>query len=734
METRTFQFISLDVDPVYYRAEEQPWLGNGAPYAFLAYALSTLSQTRSRITILNTLTNCLCTIISKHTESLLPSLYLLSNTLAPPYVNIELGLGPSIISRSIQNVSGITPATLRRLYNTLGDPGDVAVSAKSNLRTLIPHPPLTISYVYDSLLQIARSKGQGAAKRKERIIEKLLLSANGEEIRFLTRTLCQNIRVGAVRASMLTALARAIVLSHASTDIPGDGCDLRVSSTLLSEIRKSPLGAKKPTGAARTQLNEVFSRAEGLIRGVFVRHPNYDDIISAILESGIPGLEGRVPLAIGIPLHPTLGSPVRSLAEVYERLREKPFVAEFKYDGQRAQVHATMENGQMIDFKLFSRHLEDMTSKYPDIRILVQTLLKKTPTVASFIMDAEIVAIDPRSGAIKTFQELSNRAKKDVQLKNIQVSVCLYGFDLMYLNGEVLLQKTFRERRSLLESLFSPYIPKETGLARFAHVENMDSETGETSVEEFWQRSIQSQCEGLMIKLLDNDMAHDEGDGKDNSRKKPLPATYEPDKRTAAWLKLKKDYVTGIGDSLDLVPIGAWHGNGRKVKWWSPILMGLYDRNSGRYVAVCKCMSGFTDKFYQDLGVRYSPSPEGSTCSIRPLWECDFGGFKPDVYFQPQEVWEIRGADITLSPVSVAAKNLVSSPRGLSIRFPRFIKIREDKSIEQASTPEFLSSIWRKQQGNSREEGDDLVDVDFHSSSAASEGDLSAGHLSEDGL
>jgi len=107
--------------------------------------------------------------------------------------------------------------------------------------------------------------------------------------------------------------------------------------------------------------------------------------------------------------------------------------------------------------------------------------------------------------------------------------------------------------------------------------------------------------------------------GKKNghARKKPLPATYEPDKRTAAWLKLKKDYVSGVGDSLDLVPIGAWYGNGRKVKWWSPILMAVHDRSSGRFVAVCKCMSGalhsfviffpcqtipvlgFTDNFYQ---------------------------------------------------------------------------------------------------------------------------------------
>jgi hypothetical protein len=64
------------------------------------------------------------------------------------------------------------------------------------------------------------------------------------------------------------------------------------------------------------------------------------------------------------------------------------------------------------------------------------------------------------------------------------------------------------------------------------------------------------------------------------------------DKRTSAWLKLKKDYVVGLSDSLDLVPVGAWHGNGRKAQWWSPILLAVWDANAGKLVAVCKCMSG----------------------------------------------------------------------------------------------------------------------------------------------
>jgi hypothetical protein len=106
-----------------------------------------------------------------------------------------------------------------------------------------------------------------------------------------------------------------------------------------------------------------------------------------------------------------------------------------------------------------------------------------------------------------------------------------------------------------------------------------------------------------------------------HARKKPLPATYEPDKRTAAWLKLKKDYVSGVGDSLDLVPIGAWYGNGRKVKWWSPILVAVYDQSSGRFVAVCKCMSGALYSF-----VIFFPCHTASCTRFH-------GQFLPGIYF-----------------------------------------------------------------------------------------------------
>ena len=101
-----------------------------------------------------------------------------------------------------------------------------------------------------------------------------------------------------------------------------------------------------------------------------------------------------------------------------------------RYDGQRAQVHLS-STGKV---SIFSRHLELMTEKYPDLVALIPRI--RRPGTESFIMEGEVVAVDDQ-GSVKTFQALAGRGKKNVILSEVKVHVCLYAFDLMYLNGEV---------------------------------------------------------------------------------------------------------------------------------------------------------------------------------------------------------------------------------------------------------------------------------------------------------
>jgi len=270
-------FPPLDVDPISFVLPSKLDT-NHAPYSLLTHALVALSQTRSRIAILNVLTNMLRIIIVQYPSSLLATVYLVSNSLAPSFIPIELGLGSSIITQAIQQISGLSHAAIRKMYNKTGDPGDVAFEAKVNIRTLVPHPPLTVAGVYNSMRKIAACKGQGASKEKQKIVQRLLLAANGEEVRYLTRTLCQNLRVGAVRTSILTALARAMV--RASGMPMGDeGVELK--------------------GNSKAPLTPLYIQAESLIKQVFVKHPSYDDIVPALLDGGLTDLAQRVPLTVG---------------------------------------------------------------------------------------------------------------------------------------------------------------------------------------------------------------------------------------------------------------------------------------------------------------------------------------------------------------------------------------------------------------------------------------------------
>lgn len=369
-----------------------------------------------------------------------------------------------------------------------------------------------------------------------------------------------------------------------------------------------------------------------------------------------------------------------------------------------------------------------MTDKYPDLVALVPKI--RGEGVKSFILEGEVVAVDRESGELKPFQILSNRARKDVAIGSVTVDVCLFAFDLMYLNGEQLMDRPFRERRSLLRSLFVE-LPH-----HFTWVKSIDATSAdEEAISEFYKQAISDKCEGFMAKVLDNlpnaalQAEQDEAEipkqapptpskrkrnkPKDTDpssspppedkkpggggRRKALLSTYEPDKRLDSWLKVKKDYDSTSFDTIDLIPVGAWHGQGRKCNWWSPILLACRNPETGCLEAVTKCMAGFSDAFYKANKLKYDDQDEQNQNTVAKPPYVEYRGH-PDVWFEPQEVWEMAFADVTLSPTYTAAIGLVSEDRGLSLRFPRFLKVREDKSVDEASTSDFLAGLYRKQE------------------------------------
>ncbi|KAJ6201359.1 hypothetical protein J3E72DRAFT_428097 [Bipolaris maydis] len=714
----------LEFDPADYIPDlKKHWVTDGghATYALLTRCFILINSTTSRIKIVDTLVNLLRTIIESDPSSLLPAVWLSTNAISPPYIDLELGLGGSAISKALKKVCGLDNASLKALSSKHGDAGDVAFEAKKKQSFTLRKPkPLTIKSVFDSLVKIANSKGNGSVENKQRIVERLVQDARGaEESRYVVRTLVQHLRIGAVKTTMLIALSRAFMLSKP----PGAEFETR--------DRKDMAKMKKE------ELVEIYSRNEEIVKACFARRPNYNDLIPVLLEIGVcDELLVRCGLALHIPLRPMLGSITRDMGEMLTKLQGRDFACEFKYDGQRAQVHCDAKGKVTI----FSRHLEVMTDKYPDLVALVPKI--RGEGVSSFILEGEVVAVDRESGDLKPFQTLANRARKDVVIGAVTIDVCLFAFDLMYLNGEELLNRPFRERRSLLRSLFVE-IPH-----HFTWVKSLDATSADVeAVQTFFQGALDIKCEGIMVKVLDNlpnpdllaeidehglektpslpptpkkkkpskskakakstDSAETD-EPKASGRRKALLSTYEPDKRLDSWLKVKKDYST-TSETLDLIPIAAFHGSGRKAAWWSPILLAIRNAETGQLEAVTKCMSGFTDAFYKANRAKYDPGDADSTTVLpgKPHYvKYNGGAGTPAVWFEPQEVWEVAFADLTLSPTYTAAIGLVSDERGLSTRFPRFLRVREDKSIEEATEAEELASLYRKQEAKAPKKDD----------------------------
>ncbi|RDW63963.1 DNA ligase-2 [Coleophoma crateriformis] len=706
-----FDESPLTFDPLKYVPDlQQSWATEGghASYALLTRCFVLVNSTQSRIKIVDTLVNLLRVIIEGDPSSLLPTVWLATNSISPPYISLELGLGGSAISKALKNVCGLDGRSLKTLYDKHGDAGDVAFEAKKRQSFTLRKPrPLSIIGVYQSLVKIASIQGTGSNEQKQRVVDRLLQDARGaEESRYIVRTLCQHLRIGAVKTTMLIALSRAFLLSRPH------GADF-------------PLKSQKDLAALKKEsLAEIWSKAEEIVKACFAKRPNYNDLIPVLLEIGVcDELLVRCGLALHIPLRPMLGSITRDLSEMLTKLQGRDFSCEYKYDGQRAQVHCD-DKGKV---SIFSRHLEVMTDKYPDLVALMPKI--RGEGVGSFIMEGEVVAVDQNTGELKTFQTLTNRARKDVAIGSIKVEVCLFAFDLMYLNGEPLLDRPFRERRSLLRSLFTE-VPRQFTWVKSIDATSQDSET----VLEFFKGATDIKCEGIMVKILDNianksliteDFTEIElvseaptttkgGKSKTNStekktRRKALLSTYEPDKRLDSWLKVKKDYSTTF-DTLDLIPIAGWHGQGRKSQWWSPILLAVRNEETGSLEAVCKCISGFTDTFYK-ANKEYYAEDGPNVLGGKPGY-VEYDGGYPDVWFEPKEVWEMAFADITLSPVYKAAIGLVSDERGLSLRFPRFLKKRDDKSMEEASTNEFLAGLWRKQEEKAPQQQSEKQEVE----------------------
>ena len=355
------------------------------------------------------------------------------------------------------------------------------------------------------------------------------------------------------------------------------------------------------------------------------------------------------------PIRPMLADRIQSEKDAIKKMPEQ-FAAEYKLDGERVQIHK--HANKII---LFSRRLENITQYYPDI---VENV-GKSLNVNEGIFEAEIVPINENTGEFLPFQELMHRRRKHkLEQAVLQYPITVNFFDVLYFDKKNCLDLSYSERRKILEQSVD-----ENKLAKLVPVLLVKNEN---DIQDFLENSINAGCEGLMLKTL--------------------TAPYRAGTRGSNWLKLKREYRNELGDSLDLVVIGAYFGRGRRTGLYGTLLLGTYNPEKDNFPSICKVGTGFTDEsldqLFQILSNKVTLKKNSRIVSE----------MEADVWFEPELVLEVVASEITLSPIHKTGLNLVRENSGFALRFPKFTgKIRYEKAIEDASTDDEVLTLYKGQ-------------------------------------
>ena len=475
---------------------------------------------------------------------------------------------------------------------------------------------ITLEKVYDTLFKISKLEGKGSQEMKMKYVSSMLNDATPQESKFILKILLGTLRLGIAENTVMDALAIAFTGKKENREI------IENAYNVSSDLGK---------------------------------------VAEVISTGGVEEIE-KFQIKLFSPIRPMLADRIKSGEETVEKFQEK-FAAEYKLDGERAQIHK-----QKDKIEIFSRSLEIITSYYPDIVEKISKLIISEDV----ILEAEVVAMNSNSGDFLPFQELIHRRRKyEIEEAVTKYPITVNFFDVLFSEGKNCMDMRYEERRELLEKII-----KQDDFARLIPMSIIESKE---QVLEVLENSINSGCEGLMLKHLDS--------------------TYRAGIRGSNWLKLKREYQNELGDSLDLVVVGAFFGKGRRTGKYGTLLLSTYNDEEDVFPSICKVGTGFTDESLDQLYQILSPKV---TLKKNPRIVSEM---EADVWFEPELVIEIVASEITQSPIHKTALDKIKEGTGLALRFPKFTgKIRTEKNSEDASTDEEVIALYKVQKKTENQE------------------------------
>ncbi|MFH0943322.1 MAG: ATP-dependent DNA ligase, partial [Candidatus Beckwithbacteria bacterium] len=418
------------------------------------------------------------------------AVYLSLGMMRPKFEGVEFNLAEKMMLRVVSAAYKTKLKTTTEEYKKTGNFGEVV----ANLAQPGQDANLTVAQVYKRLLDIAMDEGLGSQDRKVNNMAKLLNDLDSLSSGYAVRIPINNLRLGFSDMTILDALS----------------------------------WMAKGDKSLRPELERAFNVCADI-----------GEIAKVFKESGLPGISG-IRAKIGVPIRPAKSERLPSAAKIVEKL--EVFGVEGKWDGLRVQIHYDKTKNEKRKTKslfeeekylvrIFSRNLDNTTAMFPEIAKAVAEL-----PVKSVILDGEAVAYDPKTGKLLGFQETVQRKRKHgVALKAEEVPVKVFVYDILFLDGEMVMGKTFRERRKMLEKVMS-------GVKEGLELAEQEIISDAKRLRELMIKYLKMGLEGVMCKKL--------------------TTAYQAGARNFNWVKLKKATEGELVDTIDAVVIGYYAGKG----------------------------------------------------------------------------------------------------------------------------------------------------------------------------
>jgi DNA ligase-1 len=525
----------------------------------------------------------------------------------------KIGLAEKSLLDLLSSYYGVDSQKVKSLMVKTGDLGETASNLAGSKKKQgqitafmgLKKETLFIKDIYDRLTELAAISGTKSMERKFDKVRWLLARCDKTSIKYLMRIINSSLRVGVSDATIMDALAVAF-------------------------------------------LNDKSYRNR--IEYAFNIYPDLGYIGNIIQKKGLKGLKA-IQIQVGTPIRMMLASRLE-YTQILDKIGGK-CVSEYKLDGERLQIHKQGSN-----VSLFSRRLKNISDQYPD----VQQAIMSNIIAENVILEGEAVAMDAVFENMLPFQVLTTRRRKyDVQEFVKKVPVCLFLFDILYLEKDgqkiAVMDKSMPERRKTLEE-----ITNETKELRIV-MQKPISTTDE--LVEFFNEARSKNCEGIMNKSVDS-----------------VESVYKAGNRGYLWIKLKSLEAGKMKDSIDVVPIGAYMGKGKRSSRYGAFLVAVYNEENEKFEFLTRVATGFSDDDLEEFWTMFQPTKS----DVRPS-NVVCNSERPDVWFNPSVVIEIAGDELTISQKADAGKYYNGQVRdsGYSVRFPVFQRLRSDKDITECT-------------------------------------------------